>query len=63
MFDFRYHALSLAAVFLALVVGLLLGVTIGDKELVSSARDDIRSSLRNEVRRAGAERDAIARSR
>jgi hypothetical protein len=58
MFDFRYHALSLAGVFLALVVGLLLGVAIGDKELVSSARTDIRNSLRNDVRRADAERDA-----
>ncbi|MEY2442513.1 MAG: hypothetical protein QOJ46_1939, partial [bacterium] len=58
MFDFRYHALSLAGVFLALVVGLLLGVAIGDKELVSSARQDIRDSLRNDVRRADAERDA-----
>ena len=44
MFDFRYHALSLAAVFIALVVGLLLGVAIGDKELVSSAQQDLRSS-------------------
>ena len=35
MFDVRYHALSLAAIFIALVVGLLLGVAIGDKELVS----------------------------
>jgi hypothetical protein len=58
VFDFRYHALSLAGVFLALVVGLLLGVAIGDKELVSSARQDIRDSLRNDVRRADAERDA-----
>ncbi len=58
MFDFRYHALSLVGVFLALVVGLLLGVAIGDKELVSSAREDIRDSLRNDVRRADTERDA-----
>jgi len=57
MFDFRYHALSLAAVFIALVVGLLLGVTIGDKELVSSARQDLRSSLRADVRQADQERD------
>lgn len=57
MFDFRYHALSLAAVFIALVVGLLLGVAIGDKELVSSARQDIRSSLRDDVRKANSERD------
>lgn len=57
MFDFRYHALSLAAVFIALVVGLLLGVAIGDKELVSSARQDLRSSIRADVRKADQERD------
>ena len=57
MFDFRYHALSLAAVFIALVVGLLLGVAIGDKELVSSAQRDLRSSLRADVRKADSERD------
>jgi hypothetical protein len=50
--------MSLAAVFIALVVGLLLGVAIGDKELVSSARKDIRDSLRSDVRRADGERDA-----
>ncbi|MEY2516898.1 MAG: hypothetical protein QOJ89_4256 [bacterium] len=33
-------------------------MAIGDKELVSSARTDIRNSLRNDVRRADAERDA-----
>jgi hypothetical protein len=49
--------MSLAAVFIALVVGLLLGVAIGDKELVSSARTDIRNSLRRDVRRADGERD------
>jgi hypothetical protein len=37
---------------------LLLGVAIGDKELVSSARKDIRNSLRDDVRRADTERDA-----
>ncbi len=64
MFDFRYHALSLAAVFIALVVGLLLGVAIGDKELVSSAQRDLRSSLRADVRQANQERDeANARRR
>src|ERR671930_484343 len=36
MFDFRYHALSLVAVFLALAIGILLGATIGDS-LVSEA--------------------------
>ncbi len=64
MFDFRYHALSLAAVFIALVVGLLLGVAIGDKELVSGAREDLRDSLRADVRKANQERDeATARER
>ena len=62
MFDFRYHALSLAAVFIALIVGLLLGVAIGDKELVSSAREELRDSLRADVRKAASERDA-ARAR
>ena len=50
MFDFRYHALSLVAVFLALVVGLLLGVAIGDKGLVSVGAQDMRDSLRDDVR-------------
>jgi len=57
VFDFRYHALSLAAVFIALVVGLLLGVAIGDKELVSSAKNDLRNSLRRDVAKANGERD------
>lgn len=59
MLNFRYHALSLVAVFLALVVGLLLGVAIGDKGLVSSAEQDVRASLRDDVRRAQDERDAV----
>ena len=49
MFDFRYHALSLAAVLLSLSIGLLLGVAIGDRGLASSARDDLRDDLRSEV--------------
>lgn len=50
MFDFRYHALSLIAVFVALILGLLLGVAIGDKGLVSSAENKIKESLRADVR-------------
>ena len=57
MLNFRYHALSLVAVFLALAIGLLLGVAIGDKGLVSSAEHDVRASLRDDVRDAQAERD------
>jgi Copper transport outer membrane protein, MctB len=48
-FDFRYHALSLIAVLIALAVGLLLGVAIGDKGLVSSAETNLRQSLRSQV--------------
>jgi hypothetical protein len=55
MFDFRYHALSLAAVLIALVVGLLLGVAVGDSGLVSSAEQRLRTDLRGDVTRARAE--------
>lgn len=58
MLNFRYHALSLVAVFLSLAIGLLLGVAIGDKGLVSSAESDVRASLRGDVRKAQAQRDA-----
>ena len=35
MFDFRYHVVSLAAVFLALILGILVGVAISDPELAN----------------------------
>ena len=57
MFDARYHALSLVAVFVALVFGLLLGVAIGDAGLVSSAEKSLRRDLRSDVRKAQQERD------
>ncbi|MGH2834746.1 MAG: copper transporter [Solirubrobacteraceae bacterium] len=50
MLDFRYHALSLAAVLCALAVGVLVGVAIGDSSLVSSAQDGLVHNLRGEVR-------------
>jgi len=49
VFDFRYHALSLAAVLLALAVGVLLGVAIGDSNLVSSAKNGVVAGLRVDV--------------
>lgn len=49
MFDFRYHALSLAAVLLALAVGVVIGVAIGDSNLVSSAKSGIVHDLSSEV--------------
>jgi D-aminopeptidase len=49
--DFRYHALSLIAVFLALGAGLLVGVAVGDSGLASSAREALRDGLRGDVER------------
>ena len=48
MFDFRYHALSLVAVFLALGIGIVLGSSLGDT-VVSQANKDVRSSLRSDL--------------
>jgi hypothetical protein len=48
MFDFRYHALSLVAVFLALAIGILVGATIGDS-LVTEAGKGISSNLHQDV--------------
>jgi hypothetical protein len=60
VFDFRYHALSLVAVFLALGIGILLGSTIGDN-LASEANRDLSSSLRGDVLKARQDaRDANA---
>jgi hypothetical protein len=49
MFDYRYHALSLAAVLFALALGVLIGVAIGDSNLVSSAKNGIVQNLNSEV--------------
>src|SRR4051794_33102564 len=51
MLDFRYHALSLVAVFLALAIGIVLGVTIGNS-LVSDAEQSLRGNLRADVEKA-----------
>jgi Copper transport outer membrane protein, MctB len=48
MFDLRYHVASLAAVFLALVIGIVVGVGISDRGLVDSGK---RSLLESEVAR------------
>lgn len=54
MLDFRYHALSLVAVFLALAIGIVLGVTIGDS-LVSDAQQSLQTGLRASVEDARTE--------
>src|ERR1700730_11062935 len=56
MIDYRYHALSLAAVLFALALGVLIGVAIGDTNLVSSAKSGIVHDLNSEV--SGARRQA-----
>jgi hypothetical protein len=50
LFTFRYHAISLIAVFLALGIGVLLGVTIGEEGVVSGASQDLEQSLRGDLR-------------
>ena len=64
MFDYRYHALSLAAVLLALAVGIVIGVAIGDSNLVSSAKNGIVANLNSEVsgarRQVGQLQDELA---
>jgi hypothetical protein len=52
LFTFRYHAISLIAVFLALGIGVLLGVSIGEEGVVSGAREDLERSLRGDLRQA-----------
>jgi hypothetical protein len=48
VFDFRYHALSLVAVFLALGIGIVLGASLGDS-VVTEANRDVRASLQGDV--------------
>jgi hypothetical protein len=59
MFDLRYHVASLAAVFLALVIGILVGVGISDRGLVDSAN---RSLLKQRVAQLQSELDAASKS-
>jgi hypothetical protein len=56
VFDYRYHALSLAAVLLAQAVGEVIGGASGDSNLVSSAKNGIVHDLQSEV--SGAQRQA-----
>src|SRR2546430_13748755 len=51
MLDFRYHALTLVAVFLALGIGIVLGSSLGDT-VISQANKDIASSLRGDLTQA-----------
>lgn len=57
MIDFRYHAMSLAAVFVALALGLLLGVTLGDTNLISDVRNNLEESLKRDLTEAHRQSD------
>ena len=46
MFDFRYHVVSLAAVFLALVVGIVIGVGLSGQGIVQESE---RENLNNQI--------------
>ncbi len=52
MFSYRYHAMSLGAVFLALGIGVLLGVALGENGIVSGASKDLEKSLRGDLNSA-----------
>ncbi len=64
MFGLRYHVASLAAVFLALAVGILLGVAISGKvsEVGERAERDRLSNLEQDVAEANERADAAERS-
>jgi hypothetical protein len=55
MFDLRYHVTSLAAVFIALVIGILVGVALASHGLGQSER----RSLEDDVRRAQNRADTL----
>ena len=58
MIDFRYHLVSIVAVFLALAIGIVLGST----ELQGSTIDGLRTvsnSLRSQLSAVSAERDGL----
>jgi hypothetical protein len=54
----RYHAASLAAIFLALAVGILIGVGLGDS-VVSDTEENLRESLEGDIENAQREADEI----
>ena len=65
MFDLRYHVVSLAAVFLALTVGILLGVAVSGKvsDATEALNADERDRLRDELQQAHDQADLSDRRR
>ena len=54
----RYHAASLAAVFLALAVGIVIGAGLGD-DVLSGTEDNLRQSLEGDIEDARGEADEL----
>lgn len=54
----RYHAASLAAVFIALAVGILIGIGLAD-DVVSSASEELEASLRSDLKAAQGEAEEL----
>ena len=54
----RYHAASLAAVFAALAIGILIGAGFG-QDVVSNTSDSLKKSLEGDLRDARAEIDDL----
>ena len=54
----RYHAASLAAVFVALAIGILIGIGLAD-DVVSSASEELEDSLRSDLDEAEARVDDL----
>jgi hypothetical protein len=65
LFDLRYHVASLAAVFLALIIGILVGVGISSQTDVSSSERQVFeqeiANLRSDVEQVTAEADLLRR--
>lgn len=55
----RYHAASLAAVFLALAIGILIGAEFGD-EVVSGTSESLEESLKEDVEEAQAREEELS---
>src|SRR3954465_4817494 len=56
MFDFRYHVASLAAVFFALVIGILVGVALASHGLGNTERKRLEEDLRRAENQADVQR-------
>src|SRR5207253_5922222 len=60
MFDFRYHVASLAAIFFALVIGILVGVALASHGLGNTERKRLEEDLRRAESQADVLRTQVA---